>query len=238
MTTYSEEFLNFAKTITNKRAKIVIEHILKYGFITTEDLEKIYGYNHPPRAARDVRESGIPLETFKTKSTDGKLIAAYRFGDITKIRNDRIQGRKIFSKKFKQGLYTGHCYICNGKFEIHYLQIDHKVPYEINADNVGFQQNTEDYMLLCSSCNRSKSWSCEHCLNWKEIKQKEICLLCYWGSPQNYEHIALEKIRRLELTWQGVEVTLFEGLQKAADDANVTVSDYVKSLLLKHGESK
>ena len=62
---YPKEFLEYVQSITNKRAKIVIDHILAHGFITTEDLEKTYGYNHPPRAARDVREAGTPLETFK-----------------------------------------------------------------------------------------------------------------------------------------------------------------------------
>lgn len=45
-------------SIRNKRARVVIEHILEHGYITTEQLEKDYGYNHPPRAARDVREVG------------------------------------------------------------------------------------------------------------------------------------------------------------------------------------
>ena len=131
MKKYPKEFLKLAESITNKRAKIVIDHILKHGFITTEDLEKTYGYNHPPRAARDVREAGIPLETFKTKSADGKSIAAYRFGDLSKIRNNRVDGRQIFSKEFKKSLYdanNGHCCICNGKFEERYLQVDHRVP--------------------------------------------------------------------------------------------------------------
>ena len=72
--------------ISNKRARIVIEHILENGFITTEQLEKQYGYNHPPRAARDVRESGIPLETFRVKDSAGRIIAAYRFGDLNQVR--------------------------------------------------------------------------------------------------------------------------------------------------------
>ena len=132
---YPKDFLKLAKSITNKRAKIVIDHILKHGFISTEDLEKTYGYNHPPRAARDVREAGIPLETFKTKSSEGKSIAAYRFGDLSKIQNNRVGGRQVFSKEFKKGLYdanNGHCYICNGKFEERYLQVDHRVPYRNN----------------------------------------------------------------------------------------------------------
>jgi hypothetical protein len=76
---YPKEFLEYVQSITNKRAKVVIDHILAKGFITTEDLEKTYGYNHPPRAARDVREAGIPLVTFKIKSQDGKSIAAYKY---------------------------------------------------------------------------------------------------------------------------------------------------------------
>jgi hypothetical protein len=58
--TYPEKFLERLRSITSKRPKIVIDHILKHGFITTEELEKEYGYKHPPRAARDVREQGVP----------------------------------------------------------------------------------------------------------------------------------------------------------------------------------
>ena len=96
-----KEIKRLLKQITNKRARIVIEHILAHGFITTEELEKTYGYNHPPRAARDVRESGIPLETFRVKHTDGRSIAAYRFGDVTQVRKGRLQGilRVLFTKK-------------------------------------------------------------------------------------------------------------------------------------------
>ncbi|WP_044290750.1 hypothetical protein [Rivularia sp. PCC 7116] len=59
-----DEFIRLCKSVTAKRPKAVIEHILQHGYITTEDLKETYGYNHPPRAARDVRERGIPLETF------------------------------------------------------------------------------------------------------------------------------------------------------------------------------
>ena len=40
---YSQEFLDLLKSITAKRPKTVIDHILKYGFITTEDLKNKYG---------------------------------------------------------------------------------------------------------------------------------------------------------------------------------------------------
>lgn len=238
---YPKDFLDFVKSITSKRARIAIDHIMKHGHISTEELEKTYGYNHPPRAARDVREAGIPLETFKIKSKEGKSIAAYRFGDLTKIRKNRYKGRQIFSKKFKQSLYdanNGKCYICNGEFEIRYLQIDHRVPYEISGDDENFQHNEEDYMLLCASCNRAKSWSCENCENWTSAKDIEVCLKCYWGKPENYDHIALQKIRRLELIWQGKEVDFFEVLKSEAENGTIDLPEYVKSLLEEYLKKK
>jgi hypothetical protein len=92
----SEEFLQKLALVTGKRARIVVDHILEHGYITTEDLEKTYGYSHPPRAARDVREQGVPLETFKVKSSDGRDIAAYRFGKLVDIRQGNSEAGKYF----------------------------------------------------------------------------------------------------------------------------------------------
>jgi hypothetical protein len=238
---YPAEFLQLISTITNKRAKIVIDHIIEHGFITTRDLELKYGYSHPPRAARDVREAGIPLETFNVKSEAGKSIAAYKFGDLTKIQHNKFGGRKVFSVAFKNQLYilsNGKCAICNGFFEERYLQIDHKVPYEISGDSNNFQRNIEDYMLLCGSCNRAKSWSCEHCDNWTGQKEMELCLKCYWGNPTNYDHIALQEIRRLALIWQDNEITFFEALQKEAEKDKLQLAEHVKNLIEKHLKKK
>src|SRR5688572_23135391 len=101
---YPPKFLAFLAAIKGKRSRIVIEHILEHGFITTEDLENIYGYSHPPRAIRDVREQGVPLETFSIKNAQGRTIAAYRFADPSQVRLDRAGGRKPLTKTFKKQL--------------------------------------------------------------------------------------------------------------------------------------
>jgi len=72
-----EDFKKVLNSVTNKRARFVIDTILDKGFCSTEDL-KNGGYEHAPRAARDVRELGIPLDTFKIKDSNGKNIVAYR----------------------------------------------------------------------------------------------------------------------------------------------------------------
>lgn len=77
---YPKAIINKLNAITEKRPSTVIQHILKYGFITTEELKGKYGYEHAPRAARDVRERGVNLVTYRVKATDGRSIAAYKFG--------------------------------------------------------------------------------------------------------------------------------------------------------------
>lgn len=228
-----KEIKQLSKCIANKRARIVIEHILKHGFITTEELEKKYGYNHPPRAARDVREAGIPLETFRVKDAEGRPIAAYRFGDLTEVRKGRLQGRQTFPKQFKVTLYerqNGKCAICTGKFESRYLQVDHRVPYEVAGETQG-ELNPEHFMLVCGSCNRAKSWSCEHCENGLKEKSPSVCLKCYWANPENYVHIALREIRRADIIWEEDEVQIYEKLKRQAEQNFSPLPEFVKKVV-------
>lgn len=228
------EFLARLEQITAKRARTVIDHILQHGQITSEDLREIYGYNHPPRAIRDVREEGIPIVTFRTTSSDGRSIAAYRFGDPSDIQNRKLGGRKTFSKSFREQLLASQgnrCAICNTPYENRYLQIDHRVPYEIKGDDNKALDESE-YMLVCMSCNRAKSWSCEHCDNWYK-KDVAVCRRCYWASPHEYEHIALLDERRLDLSWQGDEAEIFEAMRSQAEKSSQSLQDYIKLLLKK-----
>ena len=231
---YPKEFLELIKSITNKRAKIVIDHIMKNGFITTEDLDN-YGYKHAPRAARDVREAGIPLITFNVKSTEGKSIAAYKFDDLTKVQGNRSAGRVTLPKQLKRALYSlqdDKCAICNASYEERYLQVDHRVPYQVGGDLKGHLLQ-EDFMAICGSCNRSKSWSCEHCENWQEIKSPEVCMKCYWGNPENYNHVAMEEMRRIDLTWYGPDVKYYDAVKLIAAKHEIELPEFIKAILAK-----
>ena len=90
------KILEQASKVTGKRPRAVIDHILKHGQITTEELKETYGYNHPPRAARDVRECGVPLKTIRVTGSDGRKIGAYVFGDPDKVEKHKLQGRSTF----------------------------------------------------------------------------------------------------------------------------------------------
>ena len=221
--------------ITAKRAKTVIDHILQHGFVTTEDLRTKHGYHHPPRAVRDVREKGVPIETFWiTSEQTGRKIGAYRFGDPAKIRHGRIGGRKIFSKEFKEQLlnhYDARDAITGERMAARYLQIDHRVPYEVAGDQYA-QQSTpvDEYMLLDASSQRAKSWSCENCSNWKETRSEAVCRSCFWAFPESYTHIAGEQVRRVVVEWRGTAIEGFERLEAHAQREGVTVAALLKRL--------
>jgi hypothetical protein len=227
------EFLARLAAITAKRAKTVIDHILKHGSISTEQLKDDYGYNHAPRAFRDVKEMGIPLERFSVIAKDGRTIAAYRFGNPRDLRTAST-GRRAFPAKFKKTLieaFGNKCAICTAEFTTPQLEIDHRVPYQVGGDRAG-DLDTADYMLVCRQCNRIKSWSCEHCKNWLEIRDPKICLDCYWASPEKFTHVAMQDILRLDITWVGKETASFDSMAKLASGAGVSAAEFAKELIM------
>lgn len=228
-----KKFLDRLKEVTAKRARTVIDHILEHGFVTTEDLSEKYGYDHPPRAARDVRERGIPLTTFRVTGTHGRKIAAYKFGDMDDARGARLAGRRAWPKNFKKTLVRLHgsrCGICFTEYEFRHLQIDHRVPFEISGDPPGTPDPSE-FMPVCGSCNRAKSWSCEHCRNRLTDRVIEVCKSCYWTAPRNHVHVALMPVRRLDLVWPDDQVSQYEHLARLSKQAGKKLPEFVKDAL-------
>lgn len=231
MKKYPKAFLDKLNAVTAKRPKTVIQHILKYGYVTTEELEQLYGYKHAPRAARDVRELGIPLEMYRVKSSDGRTIGAYRFGDpkLAKDAVSKAAGRTALSKALKKALiekFGAKCFIYLQSMDERMLQVDHRVPYEI-----GGEQNESEldcFMLLSPSANRAKSWTCEHCPNWKN-KDVEFCVECFWAHPENYTHVAGKEQRQIIITFTGDEIEDYKKLISLVglDKAEETIKEMI-----------
>ncbi len=232
------EILAAVAKVTTKRGKVLVEHILKHGKVSTEDLETIYELTDAASAARDVRDAGVPLARTSGKRRNGRQMAIYTFGDSSQIRGDRFQGRKAFAKGFKELLikrYGARCALCSTPYEPRYLQIDHRIPYQIAGDGFDEDRPLDEYMLLCGSCQRSKSWSCEHCDNWREGRLPDICQACYWAMPEEYTHIALKDHRRLEILWLGEnEVAEHTKLNELAKKNTVALPLYAKAALAEH----
>lgn len=118
------------------------------------------------------------------------------------------------------------------------MQIDHRIPYEVIGDVPENEPEPKDYMLLCGSCNRAKSWSCEHCPNWLTEKSPDICSSCYWGKPDSYRHIALRAIRRIDVVWLEGEVEHYEKLREEAESMGTPIPEYVKAIIALHIREK
>lgn len=208
MVKYSDEFLKLLDSITAKRPKTVIQHILKHGFITSQELKDLYGYNHPPRAIRDVREYGIPIDTYRVNGEDGRSIAAYRFGNPDELNHthSKSSGRTTIKKAIKKSLidvYGSKCFIYLEEIPENELQVDHRIPYEIAGEQKF--ETADDYMLLSPSANRAKSWTCEHCPNWNK-REDAMCRRCFWAHPENYEHIAGRFEKIVTILFSGDEI--------------------------------
>ncbi len=234
MSELPKEFLDLLESVTAKRPKTVIQHILKHGFITSEELKDIYGYNHPPRAARDVREFGIPLITYRVTGTDGRKIAAYKFGNPSELENklSKHTGRTVLSKALKQALiekYGPKCFVYLETMDESVLQVDHRIPYEIGGE---YDENDIDYyMLLSPSANRAKSWTCEHCENWQR-KDKSFCMHCFWAHPENYEHIAGKYERVIALVFSGNEIEDYNKLINLSGEEKA--QQFIKQIIHQH----
>jgi len=230
---YPKEFLELLNAVEAKRPRTVIQHILKNGFITSQELKDIYGYNHPPRAVRDVREHGIPLVTYRIEGTDGRSIAAYKFGNPADVKNtlSKSAGRTVLSKALKQTLiekYDSKCFVYFEPMDENLLQVDHRVPYEIAGEHS--EQNLELYMLLSPSANRAKSWTCEHCENWMR-KDSAFCIKCFWAYPEDYEHIAGKQQRIISIVFTGDEIEDYNRLIKISGigKAQQVIKDIIRN---------
>ena len=231
----SEEFLEVLDNVKNRRARFVIDTILAKGCCTTEDLKQA-GYEHAPRAARDVRELGIPLKTGRVKDKDGKTIAAYTFGDWEDAKGQnrlaRTGGRTQLAAKLKLALIERHgcrCHLYGEEYPEKLLQPDHRVPYEIGGDPEDML-DVSSFMLLSPSANRDKSWACEHCSNW-EIKDPDFCRSCYYAFPENYTHIAGNSERKIEIVFKDRDISLYEKIQVDAASSDMRVNEFIKRLI-------
>ena len=215
----------------NSRAAKAIRLMLDQGFATTHDLNML-GYNHPPRAIGDVKDLGLPVVADMVRGPDGRRMASYRFGTAADIRAGQV-GRTNFSKTFKAELIEANGSmdeITRAKHPARNLQIDHRVPYRVGGDEGLATNDTGAFMLLDAKSQRAKSWSCEHCRNYVELRDPAICRRCFWAFPDDYDHIAMQPERRVDIVWRGAETADFNQLAQRATQESLSLAELLKKL--------
>ena len=225
-----EELLTRIAQVTNRRARLVLDTIAQKGSITTEELQKL-GYEHAPRAARDVRELGFTLITTMVKTAAGKRMAEYSLAlGVEAGKTGRLQLPKKEREAVIQGA-GGKCQLCGAT---HDLQVDHRVLYQVAGESL--KETTDPYMVLDGTCNRRKSWICEHCPNLLKYKKVETCQSCYWADPEKHTHVAMEELRRIDVVFSRDEVNSFDKFRKQAQQRSQSVRDRIREFVQESGE--
>jgi len=215
----------------NGRVSTLLREILQHGFVTTERLQSL-GLSEPRRARQDAVDRGFPIRSETVTLDNGRRIASYSLATAADIIESR-KGRRAIPKAFRNVLlahYECKDAITGAKLPPRVLTIDHRVPFQIAGDNGLAERDASAFMLLDGSSQRSKSWSCEQCRNFREIKDPNICGGCFWAHPDHYDHIAMQQTRRTDILWQGDDVPLHDRLREHARSQGVTVADLLRSL--------
>lgn len=220
---HTPEFIEWAQRVkTSKRAQRALEFLLERGSVTTRDLQAI-GYDHPPRAIRDLKDAGFLIDS-EMVTVEGRRMSQYTLVDVMSAE---FAQRKPIPHAFRQGLFEAHgyrCAVCGGVFITRMLQSDHRVPFHVGGDPEVF--DISDFMPLCGSDNRAKSMSCENCPNWT-IRNVETCRSCYWHDPEAYSHVATVEERRLTITARHGDVAIIDSLKAEAVVQDMTVGELV-----------
>ncbi|HEM4953002.1 TPA: hypothetical protein U1151_001143 [Streptococcus suis] len=231
----SQDFYDKLTSVTNKRARFVIDQIMKYGECSTEDLKKA-GYEHAPRAKRDVVELGIPIQTNQGTDSSGRRMAVYVFGNWEEYKKQnnlaKTRGRNNLSDKLKESLIKEHGtrdMLYGEEFPESLLQVDHRIPFEIGGDPENML-DTSHFMLLSPSANRAKSWACEHCSNWS-IKDIELCKTCYFANPENYSHVSGTKEKRLDIIFKDSDVEIYNKIMSISKEKSISIQDAFLDLI-------
>lgn len=220
----------------SKRGKILLEIILRSGSVTTEELEAV-GYRDAASAARDVRDTGIPLITGKARSKTGGRTARYTLGKAKDIIDGRFNGRTIIPKSVKEKVLAHYgCvdWLTGAAMPRTALTVDHRVPFRVLGDPKKPDWRIEELMPLDKSSQRSKSWACEACENYR-IRDPDICRECFWAFPETYEHIAMEPLRRTDMVWRNSDVELHDRMKARAEAEGITMPEMLLRLARKGG---
>lgn len=228
----------FVRESNNRRAVAAVRLMLENGSVTTAEMAAL-GYDHPPRALMDAKDAGVPFVMQMIRSEDGKRMARYTLTDDAKRANST--GRQTIPKWIKAALLER-----DGSFDRltgipalpASLTVDHRIPFQIGGDSGLREGDLHAFMLLELTSQRKKSWACEHCPNFIELRRPDICASCFWALPESYEHVATRPERREEVVWQGTEVSEHELLRLSAERDGLSVPDYLKQLAREQLASK
>jgi hypothetical protein len=176
-----------------RMAKAVRDLLFEHGSVTTQQVRAI---PYDPVAIFELTRMGVTLssEPYRGSGGSGTL---YRWSPETFVR--RLGKRRPLTKGEKRELFArtdGICPLCR---ERPCKEADHRTPYGIVENDLHTSEGLGAFQGTCSSCNTEKDKECRACSNFTVERDPSICLRCRWAYPEGYDHIAMERRRKLIL---------------------------------------
>jgi len=202
--------LSSSETKISKRARLVGLHILEKGYATASAIRRSLTRAEHVWQAKSELNVLIPVSSEEREPDTHEVM--YKF-DLDKIRSSGIvlqqadQARTLTAKQRREieAKYNNQCVFCHTQGAK--LQVEHLIPFGISGN-----ENGMDWLALaCPSCNRRKGYACKHqCPNWSK-SDAEVCKRCFWGSPDDYDHVATKpQILVLETFSDSSEIEAFK----------------------------
>ncbi len=218
------------------RAQKMLRWLLEHGSISTYDIEKLE-YGHPPRVAQDLKDAGIIIKRIWGQHPEtGNRMGIYVLGAEAPITKNTFSGRKALSRNLENQIYEHYGIRCNMDAFEHgkrALQADHRIPYLVGGDPDRF--DVSDWQLLCGSHQQRKKHECENCDNMK-IKEVEICNGCFWAFPENYSHVAMKPLRRIDTSWGQEDMDTFNRLKGFPEEKGIDLTEAIRRIVRKYFE--
>jgi hypothetical protein len=70
------------------------------------------------------------------------------------------------------------------------------------------------------------------------LKYKRVvyCHSCYWADPEKHTHVAMEKLRRVDVVFSRDETKAFDKFRRQAQRHSQSVRDRIKEVVQESGE--
>lgn len=188
------EFLQILVSIRG-RGLFARDTMLQYGYIDS-DMLRDSRYNCHTKEISDLEATGITLERVPQKGGRKKYyLAPEKFKKKRESRNNLLPEER----KRLWEIHNHCCVFCppdlvTPKF---LRQDDHKVPYHMVGNDHFKLYGLDAMQPVCSSHNTQKNEHCRKCPNHHQNGDPNVCLRCYWGNPNDYDHIEMKPRRML-----------------------------------------
>ena len=214
------EFIETLLGAMSRRARFVRDQILRHRHVTAWEVKK--HYSNETAAVNDLVQVGIPLRTTAVKAENGRSTTQYTF-DPQHFRHRRdTRGFVPHRSKVLEG---GQCALCPSSVQYwkRTLQIDHRIPFSLVGNAEVERDGLAAVQALCPSHNTAKQHACKACEMFRS-RDSSQCRGCYWAYPDQYQHIAGQRERRLTVVAHDGQEPALQQLRSQAVGLGLSVA--------------